>query len=261
MFGGHDPSPTWLSDTWEYDGTNWFPASSGNQPPARAYHSMTYDEARGVTIVHGGVAGNGGPQADVSWEYDGVNWNTAPNDGAQPSITSQTSMTYDSTMQQVVMVTRHNSDVETWVYKDNNSGLHPSSSSVYGAGCGSPMMTMSPVDPPKIGFTASADIINMPTQVAGVAIGWSNTFSFPIPLPFELSSLGMPGCLLLQSSEAFGLPVQTQINGQGLFELPIPFAPSIIGTHLYAQAYSLSPGSNLLGVIASNGIDWEIGDV
>jgi hypothetical protein len=37
------------------------------------------------------------------------------------------------------------------------------------------------------------------------------------------------------------------------FSLSIPNAPSLIGGHVYLQAYAFSPGANALGIVISNG--------
>jgi len=42
-------------DTWVWDGGTWAMKSPATSPPARAYHSMTFDSARGQLVVFGGL--------------------------------------------------------------------------------------------------------------------------------------------------------------------------------------------------------------
>jgi len=53
----------------------WFQVAMppATAPPARAFHSMVYDSARGVTLMHGGV-GSSYPVMTDTWAWDGKNW-------------------------------------------------------------------------------------------------------------------------------------------------------------------------------------------
>jgi hypothetical protein len=62
-----------LNETWEYDGRQWLQVTPKQSPPARYHHAMAYDEARGVTVVFGGIDANENFLNDT-WEYDGVTW-------------------------------------------------------------------------------------------------------------------------------------------------------------------------------------------
>ena len=78
------------------------------------------------------------------------------------------------------------------------------------------------------------------------------TFSWPIPLPFEMGYVGMPGCYLLQSNDVFGLPATQVAAGTLSYSESIPFNPYLLGAHLYLQAYAYAPGVNAAQIIASN---------
>ncbi len=41
---------------------------------------------------------------------------------------------------------------------------------------------------------------------------------------------------------------------------PIPSNVNLLRAHAYLQAYCYAPGANALEIIASNGIDWLIGN-
>ena len=127
-------------------------------------------------------------------------------------------------------------------------------------GCGAPALQFLPTANPVIGSSVGALVANAPTLFASVSLGASKTFSFPIALPFELGGIGMPGCYLLQSNEVFGLPASPATASTLQFHATIPFTPALVGLHYYLQAYCLAPGANATQVVASNGIDWLIGN-
>jgi hypothetical protein len=75
MFGGNN-GPSFINETWTWDGSNWtqhFPAMS---PPARGSGGatiMTYDAARHVVLLFGGIdAGN--HMFGDTWTWDGSTW-------------------------------------------------------------------------------------------------------------------------------------------------------------------------------------------
>jgi len=56
--------------TWEYDGASWYPVTTTHVPCLDRGYVMTYDRARGVTIL----AGLRGNYQGETWEYDGTDW-------------------------------------------------------------------------------------------------------------------------------------------------------------------------------------------
>ena len=78
-------------------------------------------------------------------------------------------------------------------------------------------------------------------------------------LPLDLANVGMPGCVLLHSNEVFGLAT-TVSGGLVSFSHPVPNNVLLLGQHFYMQAFCYAPGANPLEVVASNGIDWLVGD-
>ena len=136
-------------------------------------------------------------------------------------------------------------------------GVHrAATATAYGSGCGSPALGFAPDanGRPLLGQIGSATIFDMPTPVAGVAIGWSS-------LSVPLDVIGMPGCTLLQSIDILGLGTSPLTASTHSFSLVIPSVPSVIGIHLYMQAYAFAPGVNPMQIVISNGIDWLLGDV
>jgi hypothetical protein len=84
LFGGYDfLQGLLLSDTWEWDGTNWIEAAPATTPPGRFGHGMVYDSARQRIVMFGGV-GDGVELGDT-WEWDGTNWIEATPATAPPA--------------------------------------------------------------------------------------------------------------------------------------------------------------------------------
>lgn len=131
----------------------------------------------------------------------------------------------------------------------------------YGNGCGSPALVLSPVANarPIIGTTAQASLSNIPSTLAFVAGGWSQTQLGTFTLPLSLASYGMPGCDLLQSTDA-SAPVVISASGTGPFSLPVPNSSGLLGLKLYLQGWAYAPGANAGDMIVSNGIEWVIGN-
>ncbi len=81
LFGGfgfppgrpHD-EPTFLSDTWEWDGNSWLKKSVPSSPPARTGGMMT---ALGQKIILVGGRDSNGELNDM-WQWDGTAWSSLP---------------------------------------------------------------------------------------------------------------------------------------------------------------------------------------
>lgn len=102
MYGGQSSSlisNTYRNETWEWDGTNWFPVTTTNTPGAIVGNSngisqvsMAYDPLGQRTVLFGGELFQGiVPMPNFTLEYDGVNWvRTLP--ATRPSARAQASM-------------------------------------------------------------------------------------------------------------------------------------------------------------------------
>jgi hypothetical protein len=71
MFGGFSflafPAP-FFDDTWEYDGVDWAQITTATTPAGRSVQAMTYDSARGQTVMFGGNNTAPGFLGDT-WDY------------------------------------------------------------------------------------------------------------------------------------------------------------------------------------------------
>ncbi len=150
-------------------------------------------------------------------------------------------------------------DVLTASAQDDKISLYRNwpTASTYGATCSIPAVHFAPTSAQGIGVPLSARVMH--TGFAVVALGLSRTTSGGTALPFDLSGVGMPGCQLLQSAEVFGLSTAPSPNPfLGLTWTATPLPASANGVQVFAQAFSLAPAANALGVVASNGIAWTV---
>lgn len=262
MYGGFGGGQS-LGDTWEFDGANWTQAAPANTPPPLHYAAMVWSPTAGKCLLFGGRASTAtiSLRSDQTWTYDGANWvQQAP--VTAPPARSNHALAFDAVRGQAVVFGGYGANGyldATWEYGANPPAAVASSATMYGVGCGSPAMAFAPINNPVLGTLGQALITHAPTTVAGVAMGVSNTFSFPIPLPFELSSLGMPGCYLLQSAEIVGLGAAPATAATLRFQFLIPANSALAGQTFYLQSFALAPGYNPTQVVLSNGIAWRLG--
>ncbi|MFN3242897.1 MAG: kelch repeat-containing protein [Planctomycetota bacterium] len=255
LFGGRINSNQ-ERDTWEWDGVDWSlrSAMTSAMPNGRKDHKMAYDTVRQTVVLYGG---DGGGADTVEW--NGVSWQ-AQSPATNPPSSDTHAMAFDRTRQRMVLFLRNGSQSQTWTRGQFGT---TAVAATYGMGCGAPALTFAPSTAarPIIGQVASATIDQAPANLAAVAIGWSNTNYGPFALPVTLAAIGMPGCELLQSSDVLGLA--TTVTGPATlrFDQQLPNDLSIVGQTVFLQAYALAPGANARQVVASNGIEWFVGDL
>ncbi len=149
LFGGIDVNSSSVSDTnatygdtWEFDGLAWQQKFPAHSPSARYGHAMTYDSARGVTVLFGGRAQISGQTTcfnDV-WEWNGSDWSLVATVGASPSPRAYHGMAYDSARRAHVMhgglfvflvegdTWEYNGAARTWLLRSQDpAGNGPSS--------------------------------------------------------------------------------------------------------------------------------------
>jgi hypothetical protein len=64
-----------LTDTWEWDGTNWTEVITDDVPPGREGAFIAYDAKRGEVVLFGGVDNVFDDNYyNDTWTYDGINW-------------------------------------------------------------------------------------------------------------------------------------------------------------------------------------------
>lgn len=129
VFGGTDTSnskPAY-GDTWEYDGNSWHRVATTGPNP-RTDVAMTYDRARGVCVMFGGVSGNYSTAYHDTWEWDGLIWR-------QVATTGPTSGGYDMTFDEargISVLFGGGSDASIWEW-DGTTWIQKSPSSPHGS--------------------------------------------------------------------------------------------------------------------------------
>lgn len=258
LFGGKVTNP--LSDTWEWDGTNWEQRASGSGPllGGRYHYGMAFDEVRQRVVLWGGK-NNSTPGPTDTEEWTGTSWLQA-SPAASPSARESPAMAFNTQTQRMVLTGGTIGGGETWTRGQFGT---VGTATPFGAGCGAPALELSPAigQPPVIGQSGGAILTNVPTVLAGMAIGWSRTQYGPFSLPVTLGGIGMQGCDLLQSSNVIGLTTAPIGAGTAAFATPIPNELALVGTTVYLQGYAYAPGVNTLEMIVSNGLEWFVGDL
>ena len=256
LFGGGPFTP--LGDTWEWDGGTWTQVSSSG-PAARCRHAMAYDSLRGRTVLLGGI--NDGTPTET-WEWDGASWTLA----AQGGVTDRTAHSFSYDTQRGVCVAFGGefggASNDTWEWDGiawvERAIVAPAVAlaQTYAVGCGGPAPHMAPVANarPLLGHVQASDITNAPFGFAAVA--WGIT-SQSLPLDF----VGAPGCTLLNGAEIeIGSFCQSTSFSTAQHSLAIPYDGTLLGLHVFLQAWVLAPALNPLGIAMSNGLELVIGD-
>ncbi len=92
---------------------------------------------------------------------------------------------------------------------------------------------------PRTGSTLVTEVTNLQNgALPFFFVGLSKTSWRGIPLPLELSIIGLPGCYLL-SSDDLAFPL-LNVNGTATWSLSIPLNPQLHGAVLYNQALVFS---------------------
>jgi len=100
--GGPSPgSPTFLNDTWEWDGVNWAEKLPSTGPAGRRGASATYDAGRGEILLFGGSGASGQLLGDT-WIWQGAAW-VQRSPAAIPSARTGHAMAYDPDRRKVVL--------------------------------------------------------------------------------------------------------------------------------------------------------------
>ena len=74
-----------------------------------------------------------------------------------------------------------------------------------------------------------------------------------VPLPFDLTPLGAPGCLIVNDA-VLVLATMTDRTGRAAVSVPLPTDRSLEDAVFYSQYWFLEAAANPLGVFTSNGV-------
>ena len=126
---------------------------------------------------------------------------------------------------------------------------------LFGSGCagslGTPLIAAAPNVRPALGATFDVDLSNLPFGIAAMATGLSaSSTSAGLPLPFDLSVIGMPTCS--QLVDVLVLDLVSASGSTATWSWPIPNDGSLFGYRFFNQAFVLDPAANAFGFTASN---------
>ncbi len=258
LFGGAYPGGL-LNDTWEWDGTRWLRMAPPRSPPARDAHSLAFDPVRGRVVLFGGASGNG--PLDDTWEWDGSRWIELIT-AVRPPAAKRHRTAWDPRGGSLLLFGGDSALPGAPLYGDGWR-YRSAASGPYGLGCrgsaGVPALFAADGQAPALGTTMALWVEPVPagSPPLFVAVGASNRAIGPLPLPLTLAGLGMPGCFLHQSND-FLLPTVGR-GGRGSLFLHLPARRSLLGGHFYSQAFVLDPTANPTGMVATAGLDAQIG--
>lgn len=216
---------------WQWDGNNWTRVTPATPPP---FGPLAFDALRARVVCNG--------DDELVWEWDGIDWRSR---GASPT---RGRLAYDSTRQEIVAVDR---DGSVWYF----GPTHAATYATFGTGCpgsrGIPALRGTQL--PWIGCPFSITFDNLPAQPGIVWIGFSNSLWNTLPLPFDLSLIGISNCLLYTGIES-SYPI-----ANNAWSFNIPNLAALLGARFYNQALILDPGTNPFGAVVTNAGEAVIG--
>ncbi len=257
-------------DVWEWNGTTWTqvtpqaPSSFPWAPTARAGHAFAYDPRAERVLLHGGADAAGGCTADA-WTWDGSAWTRLSTTGPAPSARRGSTAFFDPAANELrLFAGACGANFANDLWRLDLPVF--ASSETYGQGCvgtlGMPTMAIEAPSRPLVGTTLNLRFVGVPGQFIPAigAYGEQRDTYVGIPLPLDLTVVGLPGCTLWTSAEdTFVLPAP---NGTGsvVWAVAIPNDPLLLGTSSFFQGLCFElPGyprwasmSNAVGVRIGN---------
>jgi len=237
LFGGD--AGVLRDDTWEYDGTDWLQVITDRAPPARATAGMVFDNARGRCVLFGGA--DALIDRDDTWEYDGRRWFRVFT-ANRPQGSSALASAYDSVRGRTVVFGGFDGAVaigDTWEYGGNAAHYRTWGSGCAGSNGQEPQLV--PVTMPSLGgnWTVELRLLPAASGFALVTTALSDTQWNGAPLPIDLTSFGLPGCLGHTSNDVVTLLATS--NGTATWIFAIPARPALAGLVVYQQGVSFDP--------------------
>lgn len=236
LFGGIDATGL-RGDTWEFDGTNWFQIVTDRAPSARSDGQMVFDLQRSRCVLFGGADAT--VDRNDTWEWDGTRWRELFT-AARPQGNAAMAMAFDSTRNTTVVFGGFDGAGaidDTWELGGSGGTWR-----TFGFGCaggGGLVPRLVPQSMPTLGATATLDVTGLPPAggVALLAIGLGDQTWLGLPLPVDLTPIGLTGCVGYTSFDVGA--TLTHTNGTASFSLPVPNNPALAGFSLFFQALSL----------------------
>jgi hypothetical protein len=251
LFGGIQGSAN-LTDTWEWDGAAWLQVATTGLQPAAVMPTMAYDRERARTLLIGLQVGGG----LLAYEYDGAAWSAV----AAPAVNASGYLAYDRQAGRSVYFATQRAlgGGQTWVLETPGLAV----AQPFGVACGTPALEarVDPAARPVSGSGLGVDVLEAPTGLAFMCLGWSNRQVLGITLPTTMDAFGMPDCWLLQSDDAITLPCTTTGPTSARFSMAIPADASFQGLRFYLQPWAPAPGAfPPVNAVVGNGVAVTIG--
>lgn len=98
----------------------------------------------------------------------------------------------------------------------------------------------------------------LPATATVLMVGVSNQRLFQLPLPFEATPLGAPGCWLY-CDHVVMLLGRSDGGGSQVAHAAVPGEPSLIGSRLFTQFFAVDVAANRAGLTSSNAIETRFG--
>jgi hypothetical protein len=257
MFGGFDSTNGDRNDTWLWDGSTWTRVATTNAPsPRRAAH-MAYDAWRDRLVLYGGA--DASTVFDDTWEFDAelLDWIPRPTADLPPASSSG-AMVFHAAAQRCFLLpwTGVAGFGETWSYGPIAQAARTS----LGGGCagsaGVPFLEVIEAGGPWEGENWEVELMNAPPgAVWALAFGLDNSSFGGLPLPLDLSILGMTGCVAEANLNVFATPGPLPF----LVQVGIPVTPSRVGLVFRNQAWIIDVPANPFGVTLSDAIEARVG--
>lgn len=232
--------------TWEWDAVNGW-VSFGVSGPAD-YSHLWFDEHRGVVL-----------RATVTAAASTVlRW-----DSAQGWLPIATLLgippnggfgAYDSNRNRYYISTFASSLVAI-------TDLNPAQYAFHGPACAvsnPPGLGLSqPWTRAWLGSVLQVTATDLPQSIGFLATGLSDLQYGSTPLPLNLASYGMPGCVLHVAPDATTMLVGA--NNTATQQIPIPNDLSLLGVAFWQQVLALAPGANPTGMLTSPSMRGTVG--
>ncbi len=283
-----------LTDTWEWDGTNWMQLAPATSPAGREDPAMAYDPVRGETLLFGGWVQGSGFSAET-WAFRGGNW-VQLSPANWPTARSEHTMAFDRVRERLVLFGGQDSTgrvADTWEY-DGSDWFQRSTAHapepreeaimVFDEAVGEVVLAVGwdvghftdtwhfgvrpPASVTAFGTSCSGSLPNAPELTA--SLPWLGE-----SMEFTASPVSNPGGAVLLFGAArsnvaldpigmVGCHLYTSplasapmvVNGSSAsLSFPLPSTPSLVGVVLVNQAAVLAAGANPTGVLATGGLE------
>ncbi|MCU0867481.1 MAG: hypothetical protein MUC36_27175 [Planctomycetes bacterium] len=263
IFGGRtDATNSFFDGTFVWDGQAWTDITGPVRPSGRT-GSMAYDPELDRIVLFGGATQNG--IANDTWFLIGNTW-VQQFPGGPITSRSGSPMFHDPVGKRLVLFGGAGPSValnDLWQLR----AAQPASITPFGTGClgsaGIPSLGAGDHRLPWLDDSFSLRANQLGTAAGGgpslalLVFGFSDQIWSGIPLPLDLSLIGLSGCTM---RVAFDVPEVSSHTGSLTKTLSLPNNPALAGLAFFAQVLAIDPAApNQFGGALSNAVRMQIG--